>query len=90
LVEYGAVGLLLMLAMLAIFLAAWWRRGGHRDAFALFLAAGVGGLLLHAFFDYVLRNPALLILGVGVAFAGLRWAGDDGVTPPGSAAPDRK
>ena len=73
LVEYGAVGFLLMLAMMAVFLVAWWRRGGGQEALTFFLLAGVAGLALHAFFDYILRNPALLILATGVIFSSLRY-----------------
>lgn len=73
LAEYGAVGLLLMTSLLATVVNAWCRRAGYRDGLTFFLAVGVGGVLLHAFFDYILRNPAILTLGAGVVFAGLRY-----------------
>jgi O-antigen ligase len=71
-VEYGAVGVGLMAAMALIPFVAWWRARGWSDGLALFLVIGGAGLVAHAYFDYILRNPALLMLGAGSVFAALR------------------
>lgn len=72
LVEYGAVGVGFMVAALAFPLGAWFRWRGWREPLPLFLMCGVAGLVLHAYLDYILRNPALLILGTGTLFAAVR------------------
>jgi hypothetical protein len=72
LVEYGVAGVACMLAAVVIPFASWLRRRGWRDPLSLFLWLAVTGLILHASLDYILRNPALLVLGAGALTAAMR------------------
>lgn len=72
LVEYGAIGVSFMLAALGIPFAAWVTGHGWKNPLSLFLMAGVVGLILHASLDYILRNPAILLLGAGAFIAAIR------------------
>jgi hypothetical protein len=72
LVEYGLVGVAFMLAAIGLPLGAWLRGHGWRDPLSLFLMLALAGLVLHAWLDYILRNPALLLLGTGALYAACR------------------
>ena len=80
LVEYGAGGVAFMVGAIGTLLAAWSRWRGWRDPLSLACVSGTAGLVLHAFFDYILRNPALLVLAVGQVSAAVRLI-DPPMTP---------
>jgi hypothetical protein len=61
-VEYGGIGLLLLAGIALIPLAAFFRGFKYHDRGGAFFAVGAIALLIHGFFDYVLRNPAIMIL----------------------------
>jgi O-antigen ligase len=74
LVEYGALGVGLMVAGLILRLRAWMRWRSWTNGLSLFLMLGSLGLVLHAYNDSILRNPALLMLFVGLQLCALRIA----------------
>jgi hypothetical protein len=74
LVEYGVVGGSLLLLMFTVPLITWWKWEGREHGLSIFLVLGAVGIVLHANFDYILRNPAILVLGVGAMLAALRLA----------------
>jgi O-antigen ligase len=73
-VEYGAVGLGLLVAAAAWAVLACFRWRVWEQPGAGFLLAGAGGIAGHAYFDYILRNPALLLLFLGLLVAAVRLA----------------
>jgi hypothetical protein len=75
LVEYGVVGVALMIGAAGILFLVWCRWRGWSDPVSLALICGPTGMVLHAYFDYILRNPALLLLAAGSAFAAVRLIG---------------
>lgn len=62
LVEYGIAGVALLCTASVAFLWICWRRRRWTLPFALFLSLGAMGLALHAYYDHILRNQALLLL----------------------------
>ncbi len=74
LVEYGVIGLVLMLGIVGVHVRWWvyWR--GWKNALPCFVLLGGLGLLFHACFDSILRNPALLLLFSGMQIAAVRLA----------------
>jgi hypothetical protein len=74
LVEYGVVGLSLLVAAGALLAVAWWRWRGWAPGLPLFLGLGAAGILLHGYLDHILRNPALLILLAGLLVVAMRLA----------------
>jgi hypothetical protein len=72
LVEYGVVGLASMVAAVGFPCVAWLRQRGWRDPLSLCLMLAMAGLVWHGWLDYILRNPALLLLGTGALFAACR------------------
>lgn len=72
LVEYGVIGVGLLVIALAVALGAcarWWPGAPTASGFVI---AGIAGILLHAYFDYVLRNPAILQLMLGLLIVAVR------------------
>ncbi len=72
LVEYGLIGSGFLLAALLVVGLACWRWRHSISVEALFLLAGAAGILLHAYFDYVLRNPAIMLLLLGMLMVAVR------------------
>ena len=73
-VEYGAVGLALLVLAAAWPLLACLRWGVRAQPAAAFLIVGVVGISVHAWFDYILRNPAILMLFLGMLITATRLA----------------
>ena len=74
LVEYGVVGLVLLFAVTALHVRWWIAWRGWRQPLSRYLLLGSLGVLLHACFDSILRNPALLLLFAGMQIAAVRLA----------------
>ena len=74
LVEYGVIGLVLMLGIVGVHVRWWLYWRGWKNALPTFVLLGGLGLLLHACFDSILRNPALLLLFSGMQIAAVRLA----------------
>jgi len=74
LVEYGVVGFSLFVAAGVLLAVAWWRWCGWAPGLPLFLGLGAAGIVLHGYLDHILRNPALLILLVGLLVVAIRLA----------------
>jgi hypothetical protein len=74
LAEYGAVGVGLLLFAAGTLAFATWRWDGWKQGLPFFLALSGVGLALHAWYDHILRNQALLILFLGVFVVGSRLA----------------
>jgi hypothetical protein len=74
LAEYGAVGVGLLLFGAGTLAFATWRWGGWKQGLPFFLAMSGVGLALHAWYDHILRNQALLILFLSVFVVGSRLA----------------
>jgi O-antigen ligase len=74
LVEYGVVGVALLIAAAGILAVAWWRWRGWTQNLPLFLGLGAVGIILHGYLDHVLRNPALLLLVSGLLVVAVRLA----------------
>lgn len=74
LVEYGLAGTVLLVAAAAAAVFAWARWRGWRNPLALFLFLGAAGLVLHAYLDHILRNPALVLLLAALAVSLVRFA----------------
>ncbi len=72
LVEYGVVGVGLMVAALGICVVIWLKAKAWRDTTLACVMMAVAGLVLHGFLDHTLRNPALLMLLGALMVVGLR------------------
>jgi hypothetical protein len=72
LVEYGALGGALLTAALLAALVAVARGDAWRQGLPFFMALGATGLALHAFYDHVLRNQALLVLFLSLLVVAVR------------------
>lgn len=72
LVEYGAAGVALLAAAFVIAVSACWRWRREAPAGAFFLMLAAAGLVGHAYFDYVLRNLAIVLLFLGTLVVAVR------------------
>jgi hypothetical protein len=66
LVEYGLVGVGILSLAVALPIFTCLRRWREISPGTGFVMAGVVGLLFHAGYDYILRNPAILLLFLGL------------------------
>jgi hypothetical protein len=85
LAEYGAVGMGILSLTVALPLFASLRRWHQAPPGTGFVTAGAVGLLFHAFYDYILRNPAILLLFIGLVISMFKLsisgaAGPDNIT----------
>ncbi|MFT3783466.1 MAG: hypothetical protein QM790_15750 [Nibricoccus sp.] len=74
LVEYGVVGVGLLVAAGAVLLIAVFRWRENAPPQTFFLTLGVLGLFAHAYLEYLLRNPAILLLALGSILVAVRLA----------------
>jgi O-antigen ligase len=74
LVEYGAVGVGLLLVAAGALAFACWGWDGWKQGLPFFITLGASGLALHAWYDHVLRNQALLVLFLSLLVVGTRLA----------------
>lgn len=74
LAEYGAFGVSLLLFAAGALAFATWRWDGWKQGLPFFLTLGGVGLALHAWYDHVLRNEALLVLFLSLLMVGARLA----------------
>jgi hypothetical protein len=74
LVEYGAAGVALMLFAAGTLVFACWRWDGWKQGLPFFLTLGAVGLALHAWYDHILRNQALMVLFLSLLVVGARLA----------------
>lgn len=74
LAEYGAAGVGLLLFASCSLVFACWRWGSWTQGLPFFLALGGVGLALHAWYDHILRNQALMVLFLSVLIVAVRLA----------------
>jgi O-antigen ligase len=77
-IELGLTGVLLVTAAVGWAGRTWWRWGGRRHPLALMIAFGLGQVLLHAFMDFPLQCPAILVTWWALVVMSLRWLELDG------------
>jgi hypothetical protein len=74
LAEYGVFGVGLLLLAAGALAFASWRWDGWKQGLPFFLTLGGVGLALHAWYDHILRNQALIVLFFSLLMVGARLA----------------